>query len=560
MKRGTPRWVRKARLFGGLSLAAFVVAHLANHAFGIGSVALMDDARPYLTALWWNPLLMVLLYTGLATHLLLALHAIYQRRTLRMSWPEAVQIAAGLAIPLLLLPHIIGTRGANTLIGFDPTYQYVMLVISRSDWAIAKQALLLLVVWVHLCIGLHYWLKTLPRGGAIYDRWQPALVMLAVLLPVLSLGGYAGAMIETLALGDSPAERLQLALRLVDVDAEALAPIGAAISAAEWSVIGVVALVLLARALRVTLDGRGEKVRIDHPAGAVSLRSGQTVLEALRAARVPHASVCGGRARCTTCRVRVGTGRERLSPPGPEEQAALARIDAAENVRLACQLRPSHALHVMPMLPPDSEALARARRGGVAGREQRVVAMFVDMRGSTALGEARLPYDVVFILNEFFAELSAALEETHGHYAQFSGDGLMALFGLERDIETGCGDALACARRMAERLEALNKRLSTVLPSPLAIGIGIHAGDAIVGTMGPPASPNFSAIGDTVNIAARLEQQCKPLGCEVVVSSETLEMAGLPVRDERRIEVRGREQGMAVVCFARASDCPGPAA
>ena len=174
--------------------------------------------------------------------------------------------------------------------------------------------------------------------------------------------------------------------------------------------------------------------------------------------------------------------------------------------------------------------------------------MFVDLRDSTALGEAKLPYDVVFILNEFFAEMSAALEETHGHYAQFAGDGLMALYGLEADIETGCRDAILGARRMAQRLDTLNKRLHGELRIPLRIGIGIHAGDAIVGSMGPPSSPNFSAIGDNINIAARLEALCKPLQCALVVSAHAAQLAGVEASawPVHQADVRGREGAIEV--------------
>ena len=180
--------------------------------------------------------------------------------------------------------------------------------------------------------------------------------------------------------------------------------------------------------------------------------------------------------------------------------------------------------------------------------------MFVDLRGSTQLGEARLPYDVVFILNQFFAEMYAALKATGGHYAQFSGDGLMALYGLEGTVEEGCRDALRGALEMEKRLESLNQRLAHELNEPLRMGIGVHSGEAIVGTMGPPASPNLSAIGDSINIAARLESLTKTYDCALVVSVTTAERADIDLTRYPRhaANVRGRGEPVAVYAIERA--------
>jgi adenylate cyclase len=297
--------------------------------------------------------------------------------------------------------------------------------------------------------------------------------------------------------------------------------------------------------MRIRAGRRRGVFVLRHPhGGSVNGRVGQSVLEALRAARVPHASVCGGRARCTTCRVRVGQGVTNLPPPQGDEAAALARIGAPPNVRLACQLRPSQDLDVTPVLPPDAGV---RQGGGVQGREQRVAAMFVDLRGSTSLGERKLPYDVVFVLNRFFEEMSAALEATGGHYAQFAGDGLLALYGLETGFRRACRDCLAGSIEMSRRLRLLNAHLADELDRPLRIGIGVHAGEAIVGTMGPPASPNLSAVGDNINVAARLEQQSKVMDCTLVVSSAAAGAAGVDLSGfpHHLVPVRGREVPIA---------------
>jgi len=141
------------------------------------------------------------------------------------------------------------------------------------------------------------------------------------------------------------------------------------------------------------------------------------------------------------------------------------------------------------LLAADASAADGAVRGGLEGSERPITVVFVDMRGSTALGEAKLPYDVLFILNQFFHEMTNALTATHGHYSQFTGDGLMALYGLyDADPATGAAEAVRGAREMLTRLEQLNHRLRADLREPLRIGIGIHHSEAIVGAMGPPRS------------------------------------------------------------------------
>jgi adenylate cyclase len=179
--------------------------------------------------------------------------------------------------------------------------------------------------------------------------------------------------------------------------------------------------------------------------------------------------------------------------------------------------------------------------------------MFIDLRGSTTLGEAKLPYDVLFILNRFFSEMNQAIDATGGHYSQFTGDGLMALCGLHAtDPATGPRDALRGAREMLMRLVRLNAELKGELSKPMQIGIGIHYSEAIVGMMGPPRSMITSAIGDTINTTARLESLTKEYNCALVISRRAAEVAGLDVRGQPLHEapVKGRTQTVEFYALA----------
>jgi adenylate cyclase len=537
---------RRLRQYTGLILAAYVVSHFINHSLGLVSLDAMEAYRRVNAVIWQNPLATVALYGSFIVHGLLALYALFRRTTLRMPWWEALQLSLGLLIPPLIAIHIIGTRLSQSLLGFDVDYPWVLYAQWSSMRYVIQQPVLVLVVWIHLGIGLHFWLRLKPW----YPRALPVLYALAVLLPALALLGFLRAGTEIIGLATDPEMRSVIASGWTGASEQGRHLI-LGLEAKTFWVMGVMLLaVLAAREIRRQLRRRrSSSYALAHPtAGSVTAPRGRTILEALRAAGIAHASVCGGRARCTTCRVRVGAGFEHLPPPRELEATALERIGAAENVRLACQTRPARDLHITPLLPANASAADAQRAGGVSGHEQSVAVMFIDLRDSTKLGEDRLPYDVVFILNLFFAEMSQALRETRGHYAQFSGDGLMALYGLESDVATGCRDALRGAVAMARRLQSLNDRLAGELLAPLQIGIGIHCGEAIVGTMGPPSSPNLSAVGDNINIAARLEAQCKPLGVSLVVSEVAARSAGVDLShfDLRETPVRGREEAVLI--------------
>jgi len=252
--------------------------------------------------------------------------------------------------------------------------------------------------------------------------------------------------------------------------------------------------------------------------------------------------------------VQIAGAAGELPEPGELESNALQRIGAPTNVRLACQLRPEVDLTVEPLLHPSIVAAAYAEAGQEFGEEREVTILFVDIRGSTSLAEMRLPYDVVFLLNSLFAGLAEAIEASGGYYSNFTGDGLMALFGLDGGRSEGAKAAMHCALAMLHSVHRLNKRLAGELETPLEIGIGIHTGPAIVGRMGPPKTPIISAVGDSVNTAARLERTAKELSVPLVVSADTLRAAELHTFTTiTQVSLRGRSATMPVSALDEAS-------
>jgi adenylate cyclase len=533
--------VRTARLVSGLVVALFVTVHLCQHALGVISVDLAESMRRIVSPVWQSWPGTLVLYGALFTHGTLGVYALWRRRTLRMPAWELAQLTLGLAIPLLLIPHVFGTRVALTMLDADTGYPAVVSSLWSSASNLVRQPVLVLVVWGHLVLGLHYWLRIRPG----YRRVLPVLAAIAVLVPALALSGFWGSAEELRA-------RNELTRAAPSSDAVNLERFEQLKRFAFWGYAGLLAFVLCARVARRTLARRHGSFRVSHSSGQVVVAPlGQSVLEALRDAHIPHASVCGGRARCTTCRIRIGRGADLAPAPGSLEAQALTRIRAERDVRLACQLRPTDDLQVTPLLPPHVEP-ANLRGVSYPGRERAVAVMFVDIRESSRLGEQRLPYDLFFILNRFFAEMAQALRETRGYYSTFNGDGFMALYGTKSDLARGCRDAMRGALAIEQRLARINAALRADLHEPLRAGIGIHAGNAVVGTMGPPDHPILSALGDTVNVAARLETETKQHGCMLVISSACASTSGIDFSQFARhtATVRGRGEPVSYYAIA----------
>jgi adenylate cyclase len=295
--------------------------------------------------------------------------------------------------------------------------------------------------------------------------------------------------------------------------------------------------------------GNGRTVRVP---------KGLSVLEASLRNNVPHASVCGGRARCSTCRIRVIGDCTSLPQPSQREAFVLNRVGAGSDpaIRLACQLRPEADLSFFQIfLPQITAATLRTSSPARIGEERYLVSMFVDMRGSTRLAENRLPFDTVFIVNRFLGAVSKAVIECGGQPNQFVGDGQLALFGLNCSPQTACRQALQAAAMIAANVDELNQFLSHDLREPIRFGIGIHGGEVIIGDIGYRDHMVFTALGDAVNVAARLQDMTKSLACETILSEEVRVTAGLPADGlpEQEVAIRGRAEPMIVRSVADAS-------
>jgi adenylate cyclase len=539
--------IRRTRIVTGLVLFTYLTTHLLNHSLGLISLDAMEAGREWFLALWRNPLSTALLYGSLLTHFILALYALYQRRHLRIPFWEALQLALGLCIPLLLATHFAGTRMAYEWYGIEDLYAKTVLTLWRQNPINGlRQASLILIAWTHGCIGLYFWLRLRPW----YPRYAAALYTLALLMPVFALLGFvqAGREVDFL-IARNPDWIEQLYDRtkvLRPGQGEDLVSLRDGIIYGFWACLGAV---LAARAARHAFERR-RRIRIAYPDGRqVQVPRGFSVLEASRFAGIPHASVCGGRGRCSTCRVRVVAPLSALPPPSAAEQRVLERVGAPPNVRLACQLRPTADLSVIPLLPAHAAASdGYAQPAYLAGQERAIAVLFADLRTFTGIAERKLPYDLVFLLNSYFDAVGNAITSAGGIVDKFIGDGVMALFGVETTLETACRQALAAAHVMVREVEVLSQKLAVELPVPLKIGIGIHSGPAIVGQMGFGSNVHLTAIGDSVNVASRLQDLTKEYGCQLVISEQAAVHAGLDpsILPRHELTVRNRLEPLAI--------------
>jgi len=277
----------------------------------------------------------------------------------------------------------------------------------------------------------------------------------------------------------------------------------------------------------------------------IDLGANETLLAAALRAGIGHAHACGGRARCSTCRVRVVSGIDDCLPRNRDEAAMADRFGFDPAVRLACQTRVGGDV-VVRRLVLDSEdlelALAQNRADDpsrAVGAEQRLTVMFADLRGFTHFAEHLPPYDVIHVLNRYFAAMSRAVERHGGRINNTMGDGLMALFpGDVASRRDGALEAVAAALAMVAAMDEVKTYVESTYGHVLDIGIGLHLGEVVLGALARAGEGRLTAIGDTINLASRIEQANKQFGTRVLASDAVVEALGDHVVVARSVRAR----------------------
>ncbi|MGR3802374.1 adenylate/guanylate cyclase domain-containing protein [Marinibacterium profundimaris] len=537
--------VAKLRIASGLVLFTHALLHFLNLGLVLVSVeaaAAMQAARQVVQLSAPGT---VLLYGALLTHVALALARLVTLRRFRMPLAIWVQYLFGLAIPVLLIPHFTFVRGAQQGFDVDVEIGFIAGLIwgTPDGW---RQGLLLLLVWIHGCIGLHMWLR-LTRW---WPRWEPVMAGLAVFVPTWALAGYVTEGRRISGLLADPA--IAPAVREVYnwPDAAAFVSLMRLQDGTKMAFFAALGAAVLAWIIRRLLARRGT-VRISYVGGpTVTTRRGPTLLEISRAHDVPHAALCGGRGRCSTCRVIVEEGADQLPPPSEAEARTLAAVNAPPGARLACQMRPAESLTVFRVFRNDGR---RHRAHASQGEERRLAILFLDIRGFTARTAGQFPYDVVFLLNRFFDAIVPQITGCGGIVDKYLGDGLLAVFD-GRDEATSARMALRAAEGIGSALATFNATLRAEGAAPVRIGIGLHLGDLVMGEIGAAGNAPRTIIGDTVNAASRLEGETKTLQVELLISGPLLRAAGHDTSGLPMVwlELRGRDAPLDALPVSRA--------
>lgn len=255
---------------------------------------------------------------------------------------------------------------------------------------------------------------------------------------------------------------------------------------------------------------------------AVAFDGEANLLEALVEAGVPITHLCGGRARCSTCRVNVSEGLAQLSEPTEIESAMARRLDFPSEIRLACQTTASGSVTLRRLVLDSADAEMASQIGthgfrGPIGRDVEVAVMFADVAGYTTLAEALPPYDVVHMLNRFFNGASDVVEANSGRVDNYMGDAILALFGVE-DEPRPTVSAIRAGLGVLEVARDLNHYVERIYGKTFAVRVGVDYGEVVFGLLGAEGTARETAIGDAVNVASRLQGANKDVGTEMLVS------------------------------------------
>jgi adenylate cyclase len=409
-----------------------------------------------------------------------------------------------------------------------------------------------IVAWLHGVIGIDHAFRT----KAWFAPWRLHGLIVAVLLPILALAGFVAGSREVTRLFGPP-----------DSQPPHEAEIAHAISSWAFIVLASIGLALLlflvAQEVWRRRSGRVQIRYIGH--GTVRITRGLSILEASRINSIPHPARCGGRARCSTCRILVIEGMDAFPDPVQPELQMLERISAPRNVRLACQVHPRKDVAVQILLPTLAR---RGRQGekyeetGGFGEEQSVTVLVVDIRAFNTLVQRQLPHDLVILLNRFIAEMTQTVRAHDGRVETMVADGLTAVFGIGGQRRAGSRDAILAAHDMLKVRRTLELEFAAVLPLPLRIGIGIHKGPAIVARVADPALGDLSlTMGETVSIAARLETATKSLLTDCLISDAALVASGLTVTGlvQRELLLPGLDKPIIAHALSESALTPVPA-
>ncbi len=291
--------------------------------------------------------------------------------------------------------------------------------------------------------------------------------------------------------------------------------------------------------------------------GTVAVAQGQSLLDAALAEGIPLFYSCDGKARCSTCRVLVLQGAEALTPPEPKEQFLQEKMGFPPDVRLACQTKVrGSGVQVARIIraPSDIDFYSSREAGQQTGQELELVLFFLDIRNFTYFVETHLAFDVIHIVRRLFTAFHGIIDRHGGHIIETTGDGLYAVFGFKTGQTQGAIAAIASGHAIMDELDRLNESyFKEYFYQTVAIGIGVHAGPVVKGTIRLGRDDHTVVMGHAVNLAARLQNATKEVNNDFVVSEAVMGLLPDPPAGyaQTTLQLRGVSQPLRVYLLGK---------
>lgn len=257
----------------------------------------------------------------------------------------------------------------------------------------------------------------------------------------------------------------------------------------------------------------------------ISCPKGSNILEATLAAKIHHTHACGGNGLCSTCRISVMKGLENCSSRNGVELKIADKLNFPSEIRLACQTKLYGDISIRRMvsdrLDEDLVSEQFSTKLEVAiGRQQKLTIVFTDIVNFTSFAEKFPSYDIVHVLNRYYRIMNATIQNYGGFISDLAGDGILAVFGLDKKSNNSVLDTVSALNEMNEKLELFNKYLDENFKTQFGIRTGVHYGDVILGPLDTGAMKKLAIIGDNVNYASRIESANKTFYTKLLLSEE----------------------------------------
>jgi adenylate cyclase len=286
----------------------------------------------------------------------------------------------------------------------------------------------------------------------------------------------------------------------------------------------------------------------------IPIQDDQTILEASLGAGIPHYHACGGKARCSTCRVVVQEGGELLSKPNKAELNLRKKKKFPENVRLACQTKViGNGVKIQRIIKDETDLNlyvygSDCENIQTVGNEKLMALFFLDIRNFTPFIEQHLPFDVIHIIRRLNIMFNEIIVEHKGKIIEYTGDGFYAVFGFEEPIKEAVNNAYAAGKQILSSLIGLNENyIVKYFDHKIDVGIGLHSGKVIAGKTGVKEHSPYTVMGFPVNVAARLETATKELNNNYIISDDAYKYLNESNNaQEKQIKLKGVSEPFCV--------------